>query len=179
MIRHLRITVLVRLVTPTLCWLLTGFQWFCTNSYGESVLGLNLRKIMSPSPEPLSPSSKTWVPGSPCNHTVDLKRDSKTLNYSYWNKNILQRPQEQPATEITWTGYSTKTSSDRSIDPCVLPQIIFVVEYFYSSGIQDAEVTKSLGFVYCIILLQLCSPLQVGVEWGSFWLLMEWTQSRF
>ena len=26
----------------------------------------------------MSPSSKTWVPGSSCNHTVDLKRDSKT-----------------------------------------------------------------------------------------------------
>ena len=34
------------------------------------------------SPEPLSPSSKTRLPGSLCDHTVNLKTDSKTLYYS-------------------------------------------------------------------------------------------------
>ena len=34
-------------------------------------------KIMSLSPESLSHSSKTWVPGSLCNHTVNLNTDSK------------------------------------------------------------------------------------------------------
>ena len=52
-------------------------------------------------------------------------------------------------TEITWTGYSTIKSSNRSIVLCVLQctfhELFCVFGVFYASGMQDA-VTKSL---YC------------------------------
>ena len=52
------------------------------------------------------------------------------------------------ATEMTQTGYSTKTSSDQSIDLCVLHgkcnELFCVFGDFYASGTQDAEVTKPL-----------------------------------
>ena len=50
------------------------------------------------------------------------------------------------ATEITQTGYSTKISSDRSIDLCVLldayHKLFCVCGNFCVSGTQDAEVKK-------------------------------------
>ena len=51
------------------------------------------------------------------------------------------------ATEITRTGFSTKTCSDRSIDLCVLRDAsieLFCVLRDYESGTQDAEVTNSM-----------------------------------
>ena len=52
------------------------------------------------------------------------------------------------ATEITQIGYSTKTSSDRSINLYVLwdadQKLFCIFGDFYASGMQDAKVTKSL-----------------------------------
>ena len=56
-------------------------QWFCQKQLWWD-LGLILWKITSRSSELLSPSSKTRVPGSLCNHTVNQKTDFKTLYYS-------------------------------------------------------------------------------------------------
>ena len=56
------------------------------------------------------------------------------------------------ATEITQTGYSTKTSSDHSINLCILWNIYHKLCCFFGdffpSGMQDAEVTKSQHYHY-------------------------------
>ena len=52
------------------------------------------------------------------------------------------------ATEITPTGYSTKTSSDRSTDLCVpqdpCDELFCIFKDFYAAGTQYAVLTKSL-----------------------------------
>ena len=108
---------------------------------------------MSPSPERMSPSQKKKSPklkalGPLCNQTVNLKTDSKILSYSIlkykYSPSILSTTKAKrnmhretaamiTATEITRTGYFYKyTSSDRSIDLCVLRNACY--ELFCVSG---------------------------------------------
>ena len=94
---------------------------------------------MTPSPEPLSPSSKqqgvlNW----------------KCLGF-YVTRQLMWRQTPNlfiTATEITRTGYYTKKSSNRSIVPYVLRdpchEIFCVFGDFSASRTQDAEVTKLL-----------------------------------
>ena len=59
------------------------------------------------------------------------------------------------------TGYSTKTSSDRSIDLCVLRDAYHAVfEDFYASGTQEAELTKSL----LLLLLSLTELVSFSIK---------------
>ena len=92
-----------------------------------------------------SHNSKTRIPGSLCNHRVNLLRHTPKLGITvYWfkNNNILlvlssttkterNMPQEKPQK------YSSKTSSDWSIDLCVLRDA-------YQKLFCIFEVTKSL-----------------------------------
>ena len=94
---------------------------------------------MTPSPEPMSPSSK---------QQGVLKW--KCLGF-YVTSQLMWRQTPNlfiTATEITQTGYSTKKSSNRSIFPYVLRdachEIFCVFGDFSASRTQDAEVTKSL-----------------------------------
>ena len=70
------------------------------------------------------------------------------------------------ATEITRTGYFYKyTCSDRLIDLCILRdachELFCIFGDFYASGMQDAEVTKSLTVLnsglYKIQTINLCN----------------------
>ena len=92
---------------------------------------------------------------------INLKIDFKTLYYSLLEEKtpiikhnrlkqiylFKQQPQEQPH-EITRTGYTTKTFSDRLIDLCVprdvCKALFCVFGAFYAPGMQDTEATKSL-----------------------------------
>ena len=62
------------------------------------------------------------------------------------------------ATEITQTGYSIKTSSDRSINHCVLwdahNKLFCIFGKLYASGVQNADVTKSLRYALKVIILK-------------------------
>ena len=62
-------------------------------------------------------------------------------------------PMTRTAIGITQTGYTTKTSSDGSIDLCVLRdayhKLFCVFRDFYSSWTPDAEVTKPLNIIGC------------------------------
>ena len=57
-------------------------------------------------------------------------------------------PARRRATEITPTGYSRKTSSDRSTDLCVpqdpCDELFCIFKDFYVAGTQHAVLTKSL-----------------------------------
>ena len=115
------------------------------------------------------PVEKTMNPWVFCIHKVSMKTDSKMSVLQFTEIEIdslyckaQQRLQEKvlfnnshgtiTAIEITQTGYSTKTSSDHSIDLCILWNIYHKLCCFFGdffpSGTQDAEVTKSLHYHY-------------------------------
>ena len=100
-----------------------------------------------------------------CIHKVSMKTDSKKSVLQFTEIEIdslyckaQKRLKEKvlfnnshstiTAIEITQTGYSTKTSSDHSIDLCILwniyHKLCFFFEDFFPSGMRDAEATKSL-----------------------------------
>ena len=99
-----------------------------------------------------------------CIHKVSTKTDSKksVLQFTEVEIDSLYCKAQKvlfnnshgtiTATEITQTGYSTKTSSDHSIDLCILWNIYHKLCCFFGdffpSGTQDAEVTKSLHYHY-------------------------------
>ena len=73
------------------------------------------------------------------------------------------------STEITQTGYSTKTSLDWSIDLCIIRgayhELLWVFRNFYASGTQAAEVTKSLIIIIIIIIIIIFIPLSSPKYW--------------
>ena len=96
---------------------------------------------------------KQWVPASFVTTHLLWGQTPKLFITVYWNKNILLLLQSTTktkrnrrclttATDNTQTGYSTKTSSDQSIDLCILwmhTTNYFVSLGFYSLGRQDVR----------------------------------------
>ena len=105
-----------------------------------------------------------------CIHKVNMKTDSKKSVLKFTEIEIdslyckaQQRLKEKvlfnnshgtiTATEITQTGYSTKTSSDQSINLCILWEVYhklycFLRIFMCQGSTQYAEVTKSLHYHY-------------------------------
>ena len=112
--------------------------------------GLIMQKLMSPRPDPLSPSSKNnEFPKLNFLGWLDNRADS-SLSWRQAPKHciVIKTKRNIPcytraaktATEITQTGYSTKTSSDWSV--CTCHEFFFGT--FHVSGMQDKELPKSL-----------------------------------
>ena len=140
---------------------------------------------MSPSAEPLIPSSKNnkseienaWA-FKVCNQTDNLETDSKTLYYrllklkmqSFYIFKAQKRLKQicifkqQPQKSHGMDNYSTKKSSNRSITLCILRdachELFCIFRDFYASGTQDTEVTKSLK-VPTSSLQKLIAPITV------------------
>ena len=101
----------------------------------------------------VSVKKKQWVPGSFVTTHLLWGQTPKLFITVYWNKTILLLLQSTTktkrnrrclttATDNTQTGYSTKTSSDQSIDLCILwmhTTNYFVSLGFYSLGRQDVR----------------------------------------
>ena len=127
--------------------------------------GTHLVKIHESQFTTIESQFKNKSPGSLCDHTVNLKIDSKTLYCTvYWNENILlllSSTIKEKKKFVSLNNCHKKSHRNhtkrtlfknilRSINLSLhltgrIPQIILRLwGFLYASGMQDAEITKSL-----------------------------------